>query len=264
MLDFVDFIQKHALCRLDTNLLERPIPDNKTPSLSVILIDNRKNLLSIASVCFAFDHLVRKRPNTFMEIWTTRDCLEFYDKYCGKIATIKHCPRLEVCKFHIDVYNDIMFDTSAQGVWKQMNVKNVQYALIIQDDGMILKNWDESFETFLKYDYVGAPWHDDVLTGCRVGNGGFSLRKVSKFLDVLQSEEADFHSKQLFFANTNSVPEDVFFSRMLGKSVAGLQEAVKFSSEQLLNSDSIGIHKPWPYHDPETMNLYWKSRLQRR
>ncbi len=53
------------------------------------------------------------------------------------------------------------------------------YVLVIQWDGFVANPsvWDD---TFLTYDYIGAPWHPDGM----VGNGGFSLRS-RRLLDAL-------------------------------------------------------------------------------
>lgn len=63
------------------------------------------------------------------------------------------------------------------------------YVLVFQLDSLVfrdeLKIWCNR-----KFDYVGAPWFDDYLSPGKkcwsVGNGGFSLRKVSAALEVLR------------------------------------------------------------------------------
>ncbi len=57
------------------------------------------------------------------------------------------------------------------------------HVLVVQHDGFILNpnKWQHSF---LRYDYIGAPWPDELLlslgygTEYNVGNGGFSLRSL--------------------------------------------------------------------------------------
>lgn len=60
-----------------------------------------------------------------------------------------------------------------------------EYVLIVQYDGYVLRpsKWQD---TFLKYDYIGAPWPSGLFDGShlRVGNGGFSLRS-KKLLDSM-------------------------------------------------------------------------------
>ena len=62
--------------------------------------------------------------------------------------------------------------------------------LVFQTDSMILKENKNIINEFLNYDYVGAPW---LITNylptknCSfIGNGGFSLRKKSKMLEIVE------------------------------------------------------------------------------
>jgi hypothetical protein len=66
-----------------------------------------------------------------------------------------------------------------------------RYILIYQLDSLVfsdqLRGWCEA-----GYDYIGAPWFKSKTAPSkgfsRVGNGGFSLRKVESFLKVLDSQ----------------------------------------------------------------------------
>jgi hypothetical protein len=64
------------------------------------------------------------------------------------------------------------------------------YILIYQLDALVFSDQLEHW-CGAGYDYIGAPWfksHYDASSGfSRVGNGGFSLRRVRAFLDVLKS-----------------------------------------------------------------------------
>jgi hypothetical protein len=75
------------------------------------------------------------------------------------------------------------------------NYVDTEYVLLVQYDGFVL-NPESWLDTFLEYDYIGAPWYikDEFwfkmfnipreLTGQHiVGNGGFSLRS-KKFLEA--------------------------------------------------------------------------------
>jgi hypothetical protein len=65
-----------------------------------------------------------------------------------------------------------------------------QYILIYQLDCLVFSSKLEGW-CAADYDYIGAPWFKDENNPnkgfSRVGNGGFSLRRVSAFLDVLES-----------------------------------------------------------------------------
>ncbi|MEI6321644.1 MAG: DUF5672 family protein [bacterium] len=66
--------------------------------------------------------------------------------------------------------------------------KKYTYILIYQLDCLVFK--DELLEWCRKgYDYIGSPWKDSYPSGdvtWKVGNGGFSLRKVSTALNILK------------------------------------------------------------------------------
>lgn len=124
------------------------------------------------------------------------------------------------------------------------------YVLIIQDDGFIT-NPDKWSDSFLEYDYIGAPWPtskkfikrwDDIIyqnsvkniKRNRVGNGGFSLRS-KKFLKYASQ-----------YKSTNKIAEDVFLCLINyeeaiknGIKFAPFQIAYQFSSEVSLK----GFHK---------------------
>lgn len=88
-------------------------------------------------------------------------------------------------------YNKLLIDLN---FYKRFN--NYQYLLICQLDALAISNnlnlWVDK-----KYDYVGAPWVNsfkNIFNLDSMGNGGFSLRRVSKFIEVLES-------KQLYFSD---------------------------------------------------------------
>jgi len=55
--------------------------------------------------------------------------------------------------------------------------------LVFQTDSIILKENKDIINIFLAYDYVGAPW----IINNKVGNGGLSLRKKSKMLEIIKN-----------------------------------------------------------------------------
>lgn len=101
---------------------------------------------------------------------------------------------------------------------------DTKYALIVQYDGIVVSpnSWTD---TFLEYDYIGAPWGDKV-----VGNGGFCLRS-KKLLSTI--------SENINMFNGHYHPEDVMLCRTeskkyfenLGIKYAPYDIAIKFSYE---------------------------------
>ncbi len=69
-----------------------------------------------------------------------------------------------------------------------------KYILIYQLDAYVFKN-ELAYWCSKNYDYIGAPWftrHESFESGdtlWRVGNGGFSLRKVQFFIDLLKRKQ---------------------------------------------------------------------------
>ena len=90
--------------------------------------------------------------------------------------------------------------------------------LVFQTDCIILTENKDNINMFLEYDYVGAPWHFPTIrhTWLKVGNGGLSLRKKSKMLEILTSKVHD-----------GIEPEDTFFSLNLGNIQCNIPDYTK-------------------------------------
>ena len=124
--------------------------------------------------------------------------------------------------------------------------------LVFQTDSVIIEQNKDFINEFLNYDYVGAPWSSDSN---HVGNGGLSLRRKSKMIEIIEKE--DEYRRQL--------PEDVFFAQSTKTHLnkPDPYEATKFSIENWLGCGvSFGCHKPWTYlqdycnKHPEIVELY--------
>jgi hypothetical protein len=108
--------------------------------------------------------------------------------------------------------------------------------IVFQTDSMINPNYKDLLGKFLKYDYVGAPWPWDHL---KVGNGGFSLRKRSKMLEIINTSP-----------KFQGAYEDQFFSfgsRLAKAYKPTHEEAMEFSIEQVYSPRSFAIHNAWRY-----------------
>ena len=82
-----------------------------------------------------------------------------------------------------------------------MRFSNYDYLLICQLDAYVFR--DELMSWCQKgYDFLGPPLFDDEhpvigLEGMKVGNGGFSLRKVQTYIDYFQSRKHVFSPGQI-------------------------------------------------------------------
>jgi hypothetical protein len=118
---------------------------------------------------------------------------------------------------------------------------NADATLVIQWDGMPhdVGNWDTSF---LKYDYIGAPW-GDCEESVSVGNGGFSLRsrKLMEALTELKipcdaNREGGEVEDLLICKHFRSRIED------FGCKFAPHALARKFAVENLNQENAFGFH----------------------
>ena len=141
---------------------------------------------------------------------------------------------LGISNMDIHQYNALMMSR------KILDEIPTEVFLVVQTDSLICKEGKQILDRFIKakYDYVGAPWKGRNA----IGNGGFSLRRKSMMLKILDKCPK---------LNNN---EDGFFSG----GCAGAhpkkpspKEAEDFSVETIYNGrQPFGIHKAW-YHMPQ-------------
>lgn len=115
--------------------------------------------------------------------------------------------------------------------------------LVFQTDSMIFKENKDLINLFLVYDYVGAPWVSDN----KVGNGGLSLRKKSKMLEIIKSKG---------YVQLN---EDIYFSSDINNNiqynVPDYTLARMFSVETLFYDRPFGVHNCWRYLNKENLDF---------
>jgi len=109
--------------------------------------------------------------------------------------------------------------------------------LVFQTDSVICDENSKIINDFMQYDYVGAPWKDAV------GNGGFSLRRKSKALEIISKCKRGNENEDVYFANPCT---NIFKPSM--------EKAKMFSVEAYYSDKSFGVHKPWAYLDEEEMD----------
>lgn len=68
-----------------------------------------------------------------------------------------------------------------------------------QTDSIILSENKEKINSFLQYDYVGAPW-----TNQNIGNGGLSLRNKNKMIEIIQHKPTIYNQNEDIFFSTNN------------------------------------------------------------
>jgi hypothetical protein len=156
-----------------------------------------------------------------------------------------HYVQMGYANLSSSMYNTMLKSLS---FWEGLLKMGCEHALIFQTDVVLFK---DTIDDYLDYDYVGAPWKDSFF-GCRVGNGGFSLRRVETMLRLLTLPPA----QRNVYGN-----EDGFFGLLCmrnGYNLPSVDVASTFSVETIYHPDPCGLHKPWlsvfpSYETYETM-----------
>lgn len=163
-------------------------------------------------------------------------------KYVNRIQMIN----LNVDNLTIADYNQLLISE------KFYEYIPTEIFLIFQTDTIICENQKTIINNFLQYDYVGAPWiwnsnlKDTDKTG---GNGGLSLRKKSKMLEIIRNCKYNNENEDGYFSN----------SCLNNLNLPTFQEAKQFSVETVFNEKSFGVHKPWHYMSPESLKIIEKN-----
>jgi hypothetical protein len=131
----------------------------------------------------------------------------------------------------------------------------------VTTDHILFVQWDamahdasQWTDTFLRYDYIGAPWPWDG-EGNNIGNGGFSLRS-KRLLDQLQDPVIELGS-----TNEDQVIGQKYRTYLETKGIryAPTPLAAQFSYELGDYAPSFGFHGPWNvvrFADIDTVDLY--------
>ena len=176
------------------------------------------------------------------------DNYDFIKKMCDNISS--HINIIKINKNNITIDEYSKFLTSLE-FW---NLLTGNHILIHHEDSLIFDS--KNINNWLKYDYVGAPWLEDIYDkSYLVGNGGFSLRKkdimiyICNNYDINNYEIFDFTKKYMNENGLLITPEDCFFIKCMVDNNIGLipdyEEAKKFSSGSICCLDSLGGNCFW-------------------
>ena len=119
-----------------------------------------------------------------------------------------------------------------------------EHLLVFQPDSIFCANAPKSINDFLDWDWVGAPWSTTATFG---GNGGLSLRKVSKIMKVLKKEKRTIDHPEL---------EDLWLCNRLNalpkSRLPAAQISKTFSVEGVYDPSPLGFHVGWlGVHHPQ-------------
>jgi hypothetical protein len=154
---------------------------------------------------------------------------------------LKHKDRIQLINLNVDNlsypngYNNLFYTKEFY------NYIPTEVFLVFQTDTAICSKYKDLINNFIKYDYVGAPWdhHTDKYDNYEVGNGGLSLRRKSKMLEILDKCKFDKNTyEDLVFSKIKVSDCDSLF---LNKPSA--KEAKEFSVESIDSDKSFGTHQ---------------------
>ena len=193
-----------------------------------------------------------------------------YDTITNIVNKLSH--NITIVNLNISVdsvhkYNNLLLSID---FWEKLNGVKI---LIHQEDSMIFKHLDD---TFLKYDYIGAPWNSKYfqITKNNVGNGGLSLRSKEVIIHILKNYDTNgeiydnFTQGRLDNKSISVVPEDVFIVTIMKKynigKISPYEVATKFCVEHIYDKESTfghqwwlskGIHRVFDFENCELLNF---------
>lgn len=164
----------------------------------------------------------------------TREIMLFDDSYFGSVSDYTRL----LCSSHF-----------------YQRFAKYDYMLIVQPDCWLFKDKLDEY-CALGYDYIGAPWpaRKGVPKEGGVGNGGFCLRRIDKFIEICNTH-----------TNTDNLPEDWFFcvccsdDLNISPQKTAAHFSLEISPEFFYHKHGrvlpMGCHKPHRY----SYDRFWKK-----
>jgi hypothetical protein len=157
----------------------------------------------------------------------------------------QYAKRIRIVNMGIDTLTPSEYSTILTTSRAFYNEIKTEQFLMFQTDSMIFPRYKDKIQNFFHFDYVGAPWDNERYGG--VGNGGLSLRKKSKMLEIMDTVEYCGEPEDVYFCNNVLVP--------LYRPTR--EQAIHFSFEQTFFPQSFGCHRPWERgYDKELIVAY--------
>jgi len=185
--------------------------------------------------------IIEPRPHPAL-LYVVQNALSVLDCnviiYCGnlnkefaqKIVDRLSNPRVQLNQLNVNNFTKEEYSTFLKTNKAFYYTIPTETFLMFQTDSILFHKNKHLLNYFLKYDYVGAPW-----VNREVGNGGLSLRKKSKMLEIIEKEPYNHEPEDVFFASNKTVP--------LYKP--SFHEALHFAVEGVYAPVTFGSHQPW-------------------
>ena len=183
-------------------------------------------------------------------------------EFCESILTrISAADRIQLVQLQVDnldqkTYSELFATRSV--LYTHIET---EYFLVFQTDSLLFKEHVHLLDTFLEkqYDYIGSPWlicnYPPTRARGFVGNGGLSLRKTAKMLEIIDTYDWNSLKNTAF-----EWLEDLYFTNPYhGVSLhkPSHEDAKLFSVDEVFSAISVGCHKPWVHsHYAEFVKLH--------
>lgn len=165
--------------------------------------------------------------------------------------------RIQLVQLHVDNLNQKTYSELLASKSIVYDFIDTEYFLIFQTDSMIFKNNAHFMNEFLNsnFDYIGAPWlicgYIPTRESDFIGNGGFSLRRTSKMLKIIENNKWDANQEW---------QEDLFFSKKY-KDIEVIKPeyelAKQFCVDEVYSPITMACHRPWSHsHFPLLVEKY--------
>jgi hypothetical protein len=211
-------------------------PDYKNKDYTAIIIEPREHI----ALYFVLTNFVENLSDNWnFIIFHGNKNIDYILNILKSPLLSKNINRIKLINLNVD--NLTIKDYNNLLVSKDFYIKiPTEIFLIFQTDSMICKENKYLINSFIKYDYVGSP-----LKSKLVGNGGLSLRKKSKMLEIINNCEY------------KDEPEDVYFSVSCEKiniNKPDYEKSKEFGVEAIYHQNSFGVHKLWSFLSDNEMN----------
>jgi hypothetical protein len=193
--------------------------------------------------------IIETRPVDTLN-WTINNILK-YSKFPVRIYHSKeneqllpdNIEKIKINSINIVEYNKLL---TSRKFWEELPAENI---LIFQSDSFMLR---DGIEEFINYDYIGADWYWIYLNQypeykkySAGGNGGFSFRKKSKMLEIIDRLPYD-----------DKLNEDMYFALGLqGTNLPTPEQKQKFSVESVFHKEPLAVHAPDKYMKDDQLKI---------
>jgi hypothetical protein len=180
-----------------------------------------------------------------------------YSKNIVKDLNTNYYNRIELVQLNVDNLNQKTYSQILATKSVIYDYIVTEYFLIFQTDSMIFKVNSHLINEFINsnYDYIGAPWLICGYTPTKerdfIGNGGFSLRRTRKMLQIIENNTWD---------ENHEWHEDLFFTKKYADIEVikpDYELAKKFCVDEVYSPITMSCHRPWEHlHFPLLLEKY--------